>query len=315
MGALLSLDVAAILDGPAAQRMNRFWRLMPSALRGIPKNIIFRVGPRLAETGLRWAPATMLLRNYRNGLLQASEKTDDQGLLTAKRGLLVQFTGFRVYLPQRPGGLRRTVPSILGATDSNVLWVKGDDGNWGYLRRAFCKEEDDYLTNKTLLATIAEGCDMWIICSHFDILSSMKIQSSICLLTEVQDNDDGVKQAHSKLLVTLAHATSATQNWLNGIARLSQLLAQSSAAQHLSSLEQSKVNVDSESYRSARDKFESDVSQIADSDDAKNIAADANHIEGHDGSTLIKGFMERMFWGDYLCMADLTPSSQQWCVD
>ena len=60
LGNLLGLDVAKILNGPEDTRIHRMWSLMPSAVRGIPKAIVFRLGPRLKEEGYHWAPATLM---------------------------------------------------------------------------------------------------------------------------------------------------------------------------------------------------------------------------------------------------------------
>ena len=80
IGILLGLDAAQILnggDGAVARRMNRVRRLIPSGVHGIPKDILFRVGPRLTEPGLRWVPATFLIDNDVNVVIHSSEKADE----------------------------------------------------------------------------------------------------------------------------------------------------------------------------------------------------------------------------------------------
>ena len=62
IGNLLELDVEEIMNGSGETRVYRMWSLMPSIRQGIPKSIIFRVGPRLRGEGFRWAPSTMLNR-------------------------------------------------------------------------------------------------------------------------------------------------------------------------------------------------------------------------------------------------------------
>lgn len=74
---LLDLDVADVLNGscPMANcanvgcdhsRIHRLWLLMPTAFRGIPRNVLLRVGPRLSEPGFRWAPSTLLYHENLN---------------------------------------------------------------------------------------------------------------------------------------------------------------------------------------------------------------------------------------------------------
>lgn len=77
---LLDLDVSSILSGPCPladcvnvgcdhSRIHRLWLLMPTAFRGIPRNILLRVGPRLGEPGFRWAPSTLLYNQSGNFVL------------------------------------------------------------------------------------------------------------------------------------------------------------------------------------------------------------------------------------------------------
>lgn len=63
IGTLLGLDVAGILNGSGKTRINRIWSLMPAAVRGIPKGILFQLGPRREEEGYGWAPLSMLHHN------------------------------------------------------------------------------------------------------------------------------------------------------------------------------------------------------------------------------------------------------------
>lgn len=66
---LLGLDIGKLLGGPGDTRIHRLWSLMPSARRGIPKIILFRLGPRLKTQGFRWAPSTLLFYQNSNGIL------------------------------------------------------------------------------------------------------------------------------------------------------------------------------------------------------------------------------------------------------
>ena len=78
---LLHLDVTYILNGPCPltncanvgcdhSRIHRLWLLMPKAFRGIPRNVLLRIGPRLSEPGFRWAPSTLLYQESVNDTLQ-----------------------------------------------------------------------------------------------------------------------------------------------------------------------------------------------------------------------------------------------------
>lgn len=75
--------------------MNALYRLIPSGVHGIPKDILFRVRPRLTEPGLRWAPATFLIDNDVNVIIRSSEKADDYAFWSHSDGLSVRLSGLR----------------------------------------------------------------------------------------------------------------------------------------------------------------------------------------------------------------------------
>lgn len=96
---LLDLDVANILNGPCPlancaehncdhSRIHRMWLLMPTAFRGIPRNILLRVGPRLSEPGFRWAPSTLLNEVVQNLPLyrRMRDKKTSGSVVGSKRG-------------------------------------------------------------------------------------------------------------------------------------------------------------------------------------------------------------------------------------
>ena len=166
IGNLLGLDVAHILnggDGTVARRMNRLWRLVPSAVHGIPRDLLFRVGPRLTEPGLRWAPATLLHENDIGIAIQRSEKEEDQALLTLSDGLSVRLPGFRLALPPRVQGLPSPYKGIKQLKNPNLLWMKDKAGSWYQIGRYFPVERDNSLTDKTLTEIISEPKELWVI--------------------------------------------------------------------------------------------------------------------------------------------------------
>jgi len=282
---------------------------MPPALRGIRKDILFRVGPRLTEPGLRWAPATMLLRNDNNGLIQTTGEVDDQGFLTAGDGLLVRLAGFRLSLLPCPKGLPSNSRTIMQSVNQNTLWMRDEHGSWYLLRRRFPIEEGSFLTDRTLCATIADGNNIWI------INSKSKFQTLMSLLAEEENRNIGIKKAQSKLHVTSALSAQATQDWLNGEYGLAQQLADSTAARYSTTFEDGDVDMDLTAYEAACYALTSEVHGVATSDDAKKITGAAEYIAGQDGSTLIKEYIQMIFMGQYLCAKDKAPATQQWCVD
>lgn len=68
---------------------------MPAAVRGIPKGILFQLGPRLEEEGYRWAPLSMLHQEDSNATLTTRGIENYQGTPT-EHGLMVQLSGFHM---------------------------------------------------------------------------------------------------------------------------------------------------------------------------------------------------------------------------
>ena len=104
LGSLLNLVVSLILDGLEHTRIHQMWSLMPSALRGISKGIVCRLGPRLGEEDYRWAPATSMFLESTNPRLEMRLGGDNAGKPT-KRGLQVRLAGFALSFAPRPKGL------------------------------------------------------------------------------------------------------------------------------------------------------------------------------------------------------------------
>ena len=84
---LLGLDITPLLDGPESERYNRLWRQIHAVYGRVPQGFIFRPGPRLTESGPRWA-ATSLLGHVDLEWL-GTDGAIELGTLTAADGLLV----------------------------------------------------------------------------------------------------------------------------------------------------------------------------------------------------------------------------------
>ena len=125
-GNLLALNVEKILDGPAESCVHRMWSFMPSARRSIPKDILFRLGPRLKEEGFRWAPSTMLdIHEGRLSELESKRDGDNQGIPTP-RDLQVSLCGYKLLSPPRPKGLPANPWNII--KDKDFVYMREEDG-------------------------------------------------------------------------------------------------------------------------------------------------------------------------------------------
>ena len=328
VGNLLGLDSAQILnggDGAIVSRVNRLWRMMPSAARGIPSVLLFRVGPRLAEPGLRWAPATLLDGSDANLFIKSSENENEQGILTASDGLLVRFCGFRLSLASRAKHLPSYHNSNSQLIDPNSLWMKDEAELWYHMRRSLPVQHDTFLTKKTLAEVIEEGKNMWVVHpgSKFPRQSESKVQTSIGLIVEVgteegkeEEEEAAVKKSHAKLHIRIAPAQTSTQAWFAAAMTLSTELASNSPA--LRKLAKSEKGLDERSTSSstfkttALEELESEIHHIAKSEEAK----EAVEAAGNKFNVLHMENMIRMvLWGQYVCMRETAPRTQRWCVD
>ena len=90
LGLLLRLDMKALTEAPADERMKKLWSLVPHP----PPRLVFWIGPRLTEPGFRWAPATLLGSSARNRVLRGPEP--ECAAYQTERGLQIQFPGMRL---------------------------------------------------------------------------------------------------------------------------------------------------------------------------------------------------------------------------
>ncbi len=135
---------------------------MPSALRGIPNSILFYVGPRLTEPGLKWAYSTLLFNNGNYVAIKTSTGDAARGSLTAKDGLSVSLPGFEIALPRRPKGFPLDVRKITRLDEQKMTWMRDDACSWYMISRSHPVEQDIFTTGDTLAAALEKGCDLWI---------------------------------------------------------------------------------------------------------------------------------------------------------
>ena len=328
IGNLLGLDAAQILnggDGAVARRINRLWRLIPSGVHGIPNNILFRVGPRLTEPGLRWAPATLLIDNDFNPMIQSSEKEEDHAFLTPSDGLFVRLHGFRLSLAPGVKGLAFPHESIEQLDPPDRLWVKDDARSWYRIVRRSLDEQDRFLTDRTLAEVILQGNNIWVIPSdpEFPRPPTSTMRMSLGLIVEVEPGERAeegglvVKKAHAKLHINITPIPpSISAEFALATAFSSQLISNSPTLQKLAAIddgidEQSSSLLPS-SKEDTRKELESEIDRLGTTEEAKEAIA----AKGKDFDFLT---MKELIWtillGQHLCVGEKVPKSQPWYVD
>lgn len=325
IGNLLGLDSAQILnDGAVELRMNRLWRMISSAGHGIPSNLLFRVGPRLVEPGLRWAPATLLLDNDANIGIQSSESKNEQGILTALDGLLVRLHGFRLSLASRAKGLPSDRNDVSQLTKANRLWMKDEAGLWYLMRRSLPVEQDRFLTDKALADIVQEGESLWIIYpgSKFPLPPDSKAQASVGLVVEVETEEEAaeaatVKKAHAKLHIIISPVSTTAQAWYAAATAIAaQLASDSPALRKLAAekdgLDEHNISSSSSSFQTtALEELASEIHHSATTEEAEEAMAAGDIFNIH----VLEQLITMVLWGEYVCMGETVPRTQQWCVD
>lgn len=160
IGTLLGLDVAGILSGSGKTRINRMWSLMPAAVRGVPKGILFQPEPRLDEEGYRWALLSMLHHEDSNATLTTRGMENYQGTPT-EHGLMVRLSGFHIRFAQCPNGLPANPWNI--SMDENLLYMRDDEARWYVVRRRWPTAEGDYLSEDQLNSAVLRSHEnIWV---------------------------------------------------------------------------------------------------------------------------------------------------------
>ena len=326
IGNLLGIDIAQILngdDGTAALRMSRLWRVMASASLGIPRSLLFRVGPRLAERGLRWAPATFLIGHDANIGIQSSQG-ENEGILTASDGLLVQLHGFRLSLASCAKGLPSRAKNISQLDKPNRILMKDSGGTWYLMRRVLPVEQDSFLTDKTLAEVVLESENMWVIYpgSEFPRQSDSKLSTSVGLIVGLkldekveERGEERAKRTNAKLHIYMSPLQASAQAWFAAATILSaQLASNSPTLRKLRAEEEGLDEPVSSSSRieSALGDLASEIHQMAANKEAKEtIEAAGNTFSVSE----LEELLTMIIWGQYVCMRETVTRNQRWCVD
>ena len=327
IGNLLGIDIAQILngdDGAAALRINRLWRVMASASLGIPSSLLFRVGPRLAEPGLKWAPATFLI-DYNANIAIQSSLCENEGILTASDGLLVQFHGFRLSLASCAKGLSSRAKNISQLDKPNRLLMTDSGGTWYLMRRVLPVEQDSFMTDKTLAEVVLGSENLWVIYPgpEFPRQHDSKLSTSVGLIVEVKLDEGAekegeerpIKKTEAKVHIYMSPLQAPAQAWFAATTTLSaQLATDSPTLRRLRAEEEGLEEPVSSSscMKSALEDLASEIHRMAANKEAKEtIEAARNTFSVSEMDELIT----MIIWGQYVCMGETVPRTQRWCVD
>lgn len=125
LGVLLGQDVEDLFSGDGETRISRFWKRQTA----IPSDIIFlRRGPRLKESGLRWAPVSFMVPENER-LIGVRESMDRYDCVRIEDGLIVTYPGLLFTAPMQDILLPEFY--IRPSDDTRKYFVKMD--HWVFL--------------------------------------------------------------------------------------------------------------------------------------------------------------------------------------
>ena len=312
IGTLLGLDVAGILNGSDETRIHRMWSLMPAAVRGVPKSILFRLGPRLKEEGYRWAPSSMLYHEESNATLTTRGMENYQGT-PIEHGLMVQLSGYHIRFPKCPNGLPANPWNI--SMDTNLLYMRDDEACWYVVRRRWPTAEGDYLYKDQLnSAAMRSNTNLWVtfLETDFQARSDSFQQTNMALLTRLAQESNDVKYVHSYMHIQVFQFQTNFCELFEAAYRCAQKLAESGPAQRLADMSKEGIDMESPEYKAVFDTLKPEIHHIATIDRAM---AAARQSSGNDDDVIFGGIVRLIFIGRYAIMGPRTPDTQQWCVD
>ena len=313
IGNLLGLDASKILDGPEETRVNRMWSLMPTAARGVPKSILFHLGPRLEQEGIRWAPTSMRGFETSNRILQTASDIGNEGT-PCKPGLLVKLPGRRLEIAQRPAGLPQNPWNVLGPHINHQVHARSEEGSWYIVRRRLPGPEGDFLSEKGLDALLRGNHKLWItyLNTDFQARSDGAQQTSTALLVKQVQEDDKVLYVRSKAHLHVGLLQKATRDMLEAAYSCAHKLSESHATRELSVQESDSAST---SYMSAFDAVTREIHRLALEDVNEQPRKTARQTSGKQSEELFEALIAMFFVGQYARIGEQLPGSQEWCVD
>ena len=356
---LLDLGVDDILQGPCPiascanvgcdhSRIHRMWSLMPAAFRGIPKNIILHVGPRLSEPGFRWAPSTLLYFEPQNlplWLRTREEKEDTSstsesllwpertmGLMIdytsrgtpTDRGIMVRFTGYSL---STVPGVTSNPWNVLKQEDS--MYLRNSDERWFQIGRRLPAEKDSFFSATSFHDIVQKEDNLWIM---YETISQANGPQStqIGLLAQLLSDEGGIKYVRSKLHIRIGllanpmqelfeaayeSAKEVTRNIsISRLAVKSDGESKKSGAVDSAMPEERKNDDENILYEVESSVLEHEIELVAIQNASQDIRAVADTFSS-DGIKLFKEIIAKWVVGNYGYLGPSTTKEQQWCCD
>lgn len=317
IGNLLNLDVGRILQSPIELRLHMVWSQMCSVPGGIPQNILFHDGPKLATKGYRWAPATLLIPKHPEAAVIGSLLKEKYTGIPSPEGLLVHLPGYFVSSPKPPPGLPDNPWNLFGGLDDRPLYLRDCNKNWYQAAETSSGTVAECEKETTLLWKAVQGSDHHavLLASEFDARSDLSQQTRNALLVQFKHAQDGVIYVQSTMQVIVAMLPGLLCNMLESTYQCAQNLREGELSRAAAVMKNDRVSLEHPSYANILDTIRQRIRDLTASIDDASIRNTAQEYTGSSGNNLFESLIATMYMSRYGLMGPMTLSAQQWCVD
>lgn len=327
IAALLALTLDELIMTDPSKRMALLWRMIASSPSGVPTHLIFIVGPRIHEPGLRWAPQSLLTVDH-HYLQPGLNKRDQRGFLVTKestKGLAVELAGMRISIARPAKGLPPQAAGFESLPQQDRLkrhmLLMGDcRGCWYVLRHRLADTPSDFASLEEMWATISRVSNPWVLYRGFaSLIPEVKKRHHGLLVEENQQEDQldvhGIASVETRSQVAFGNCTREMSQVCQVAYELSEELARSPAACRLAEFEGADIDLENPLYLEAFQAVAAELIRLSTSDTAINaLAASGNEVDER-GMTRIREHIDQFFVGTYIRIEKYLPGDTTWYVD
>ncbi|MCJ1464129.1 hypothetical protein MMC07_002742 [Pseudocyphellaria aurata] len=317
IGNLLNLDTGRILQSPIEFRMQVLWSQMCSVPRGIPQNILFHIGPKLAGKGYRWAPATLLIPKHSLAAAILPLAEEKYTGVPSPGGLLVHLPGFFVSSPKSPPGLPDNPWNLFGALDDTVLYMRDCNKTWYQATHASSRVAAKDEEKKIRLCKIVRGSDHHaiLLASEFDARSDLSDQTRNALLVKMQHSQDGINHVQSKMQLIVGRVPELLCRMLESTYQCAENLHEDELSRTVAEMKNNQVSVEHSSYTNTLHSLRQRIRDLAAAIDDVTVRNTAKEYTGSSDDIFFESLIATLYMGRYGLMGLKISGDQQWCVD
>ena len=330
---LLGLDLKKMLESELKEeRMKIFWVIMGTSPSGINKYILFHMGPKIQQRGLRWALQSLLSVD-RHFAMRSNIERKDRGILALDgtpdgnaRGLVVEFAGFRISIAKPANGLPEHIAGFNSKprnhNDRHHLLMKDCQGRWYVLRHRLLEHVDRRPAGlEEMCAVISDLSSPWVLYDGSTSPIPEDTKAYHGLLVEAARNDEEQLQTNElqcvdiKSHVAFGHVPTEMNHICQGAYHLTQELLSSAAGRYFEDLGTRSIDVGDPVYQEALKSLEVELERLSRSPFAMEALAASGNSADQGGFARIADYIEKFYLGAYMQIEEYVPGDRKWCVE